>query len=186
MEGDFMARQVRGTAARNRAVSGGRPAGGGAVNRYNNTPYAVDPAYAEPEALPRPRPQPAPQPQRAPERDRKRERKHRHDPVYEREHRPWLKVSFSAIITTLLFFGGAGAYLVSAAMCSVHLSYGQGLQADLRSLNESNMAISSSITQSYDLEHVRDVAINKLHMVVPDEHQKIYITVPNDNYFVQY
>lgn len=177
-----MARHVRGTTRKNRSV-GALRSGGDGVYKYNNTPYAFDPAYMEPDIRPTPKPD-IHKPKRKPDQGKRTRR--RVEPLYEHESRPWLKVSFSAIITLLIFFACAGAFLVSYALCSVHTYDGQQLRVELQDVTESNLAIAASQAQNFDLERIRELAKNKLHMVEPGEHQKVYIEVPDDNYFIQY
>ena len=42
------------------------------------------------------------------------------------------------------------------------------------------------MTTSVDLNHVKDVAINKLGMDYPKEDQVVYYTIENSNYMDQY
>lgn len=59
----------------------------------------------------------------------------------------------------------------------------EGQVTDLRADNDARY---KSVTTSVDLNHVKDVAINKLGMDYPSEDQVVYYTIENTNYMDQY
>lgn len=59
----------------------------------------------------------------------------------------------------------------------------EGQVTDLRADNDARY---KSVTTSVDLNHVKDVAINKLGMDYPSENQVVYYTIENTNYMDQY
>ena len=59
----------------------------------------------------------------------------------------------------------------------------EGQVTDLRADNDARY---KRVTTSVDLNHVKDVAINKLGMDYPKEDQVVYYTIENSNYMDQY
>lgn len=59
----------------------------------------------------------------------------------------------------------------------------QGKMVDLRADNDARY---KNAVTSLDLNHVKDVAVNKLGMTYPKESQVIYYTVDNSNFMDQY
>lgn len=60
------------------------------------------------------------------------------------------------------------------------------LESQVTDLRADNDARYKSVTTSVDLNHVKDVAINKLGMDYPAEDQVVYYTIENSNYMDQY
>lgn len=60
------------------------------------------------------------------------------------------------------------------------------LESQVTDLRADNDARYKSVTTSVDLNHVKDVAINKLGMDYPTEDQVVYYTIENSNYMDQY
>ena len=60
------------------------------------------------------------------------------------------------------------------------------LESQVINLQADNDARYKSITTSVDLNHVKDVAINKLGMNYPTEDQVVYYSIENNNFMDQY
>lgn len=60
------------------------------------------------------------------------------------------------------------------------------LESQVTDLRADNDARYKNVTTSVDLNHVKDVAINKLGMDYPKEDQVVYYTIENNNYMDQY
>ena len=60
------------------------------------------------------------------------------------------------------------------------------LESQVTDLRADNDARYKRVTTSVDLNHVKDVAINKLGMDYPKEDQVVYYTIENSNYMDQY
>ena len=60
------------------------------------------------------------------------------------------------------------------------------LQSQIEDLQSDNSARYKEITNSVDLNYIKDVAINELGMSYASEEQVVYYSVENNNYMDQY
>ena len=67
-----------------------------------------------------------------------------------------------------------------------HMRSVAALESEVINLRADNDARYKNITTSVDLNHVKDVAINKLGMSYPKEDQVIYYSIDNSNFMDQY
>jgi hypothetical protein len=138
----------------------------------------------EPAELPDYQPKrPEPAPDERTRRKRREEIKRRGKPVYETESRPERKLSATALITVSLALVGTLCYTASFGLCQSAEAEGYKLQNRLEQAREANIEEEAALAQSYDLERVRAIAAAK-GMGKPLEHQKIYIDVPETDYFI--
>lgn len=67
-----------------------------------------------------------------------------------------------------------------------HMRSVANLEGQVINLQADNDARYKSITTSVDLNHVKDVAMNKLGMNYPTEQQVVYYSIENSNFMDQY
>ena len=60
------------------------------------------------------------------------------------------------------------------------------LQSQIEDLQSDNNARYKEITNSVDLNYIKDVAMNQLGMTYASEEQVVYYSVENNNYMDQY
>jgi cell division protein FtsL len=94
-------------------------------------------------------------------------------------------MSIPTLITAALAFCGVLLYLLTFSLNAVGQQQINVMNSELSELKENNAALKSGMYDGAELERIKNIAMTKLGMVVPEEHQKVYIDIPKQNYFVQ-
>ncbi|MDR2904129.1 MAG: hypothetical protein LBU77_06450 [Clostridiales bacterium] len=109
----------------------------------------------------------------------------RNAPKYIYEKQQERKISVASVVTAVLLFSGVLSYLLTFSLTAVGQQTVNGLYTQLSELKEDNAALKSGLYDGAELERVREIAVTKLGMVEPEEHQKVYIDIQKQSYFVQ-
>jgi len=149
------------------------------------------PAYvppAEPEIYDDPEPDYAPEPRRIPNTGKKVKpaKKSRIKPIFEFAQRFERGTSPMTYLLVIFVFAAAMVSLVAFAVKAGEINSLNSLQASYRKIHDENAIIQSDIYKSYSLAEIDRICREELGMSEPKEHQKRYITVPDEGYVVQY
>jgi cell division protein FtsB len=143
---------------------------------YTNYNYSSS-AYAYEQAL-----SPA---ERALEEERK-EQLRRERVLLEGEKRKAFSHKLKLTAAIAVVFGGCFIMMNSYASVTEQRIANNKLKDELAALKSENSALQADITDSVDLEYIREEAINRLGMTEPQAYQIVYIDVPKQSYNMQY
>lgn len=151
--------------------------------QYSSEAYEIAPAPEEYEQEQEPRRKK--RPKKMTRKQRSKMIRKRNAPKYVYEKQQERKISITSIITVSLLFTGILLYLTTFSMAAVGQHNIQVLNDQLLDIKDANSSLKSSIYDNVDLDKIRNIAMTKLGMVVPEEHKKVYIDDIKQNYFVQ-
>lgn len=151
--------------------------------QYSSEAYEIAPApeeYEQEQAHQRKK-----RPKKMTRKQRSKMIRKRNAPKYVYEKQQERKISMTSIITVSLIFSGILLYLTTFSMAAVEQHNIQVMNDQLLDIKDANSSLKSSIYDNVDLDKIKDIAMAKLGMVVPEEHKKVYIDDIKQSYFVQ-
>ena len=92
------------------------------------------------------------------------------------------RFSVHAVITFILIFVCMMAMAFAFASTAGKRTHNAGLRAQLHRQEEQNAVLASEISMKYDINRIREIAVERLGLDEPKPHQIVYITVPKQSY----
>ena len=172
--------------SRSNGSRGYNPGYGSYYNRYyGNISEAYDLAAIEEEA---PRPARRRRPGESGDRYRalKKKVRERNRPTYEIAAEKAPGVSAASVFTVLVVGAFVFMWLATWGLSAVKENNLADTTAKYQTLAAENEENRRSIERRVNLAEIEQDAIDRLGMKYPDEHQKIYIDIPNESYIISF
>lgn len=93
-----------------------------------------------------------------------------------------VKIFFASIF----FVGIIGSLLAQYASISTLESRISNTKDEIKTIEDEIYEVDVKIAETLDVKHIRKIAVGKLGMVEPSDSQLMYISVPNEDYTVNY
>ena len=130
--------------------------------------------------------EPAPLPQERVFEEERLERLKRERAMLEGEKRKATAHKLKLTVAVGVVFAGCFVMMNSYAAVTEQRVLNNKMKDELVALKSENAALQADITDSVDLQYIKNEAINRLGMTEPQPYQVIYIDVPKQSYNVQY
>ena len=87
-----------------------------------------------------------------------------------------------AVFSIILIFICVMGLSLAFAFTTFKRSHITGLRAQLLRQEEQNAILATEISLKYDMDQIKEIAVERLGMIEPRPHQIVYIPVPRQNY----